>query len=623
MKILHSASLKNIELLPADYEAGITPADSVFALRLQTDYRYLMSMSSSQLLRNFRNEAGFNVFGTGTSGDVAWGGWESPDCQLRGHFTGHWLSATAKIYALTKDSSLKLRIDEVIAGLAECQQANGNGWVAAMPEKLFQRMSEGKAVWAPHYTVHKLFMGLIDVYRYASCDPAIKIADDFADWFYSWTAQFKTAQMEDILDYETGGMLEAWSDLLEITGKEKYRELLSRYDRKRLFDRLLNGEDVLSNRHANTTVPEALGAARAYEVTGDKRWKKIALAYWEQAVNKRGCYATGSANSLEVWVPPGAAFTDRLGTDTQEHCTQYNMVRLADYLFRWTGDKQYLDFIERSIYNSLLAQQHPETGVATYFLHLRAGARKLWTTPYNSFFCCNGTVTQAAPLYPEIAWYHNSDTVCLAQFVPSVFTVAIKDIPVKLTQRFIPETTARQHCTQDTDGCLQWTNRWTVEVHIEAESAVKFNLQIRLPWWIDGQYQASIDGKTVENKLDSDWFTVSCSKCKHIVRLSMPLKLTAETLPGNDQMVAFLHGPMVLAGLTAVERVLCGDVSEPNTMLRPWSMGCRDYWSPQLNCTRPPSWHTRSLDCGFELRPIYTIVDEPYTIYFPIKQRNS
>ena len=79
--------------------------------------------------------------------------------------------------------------------------------------------------------------------------------------------------MDDILDVETGGMLEAWADLYGLTGKQEHLDLIHRYDRPRLFDRLLAGEDALTNLHANTTIPEAQGAARAWEVTGDARWR--------------------------------------------------------------------------------------------------------------------------------------------------------------------------------------------------------------------------------------------------------------------------------------------------------------------------------------------------------------
>ena len=86
-------------------------------------------------------------------------------------------------------------------------------------------------------------------------------------------------------------------------------------------------------------------------------------------------YATGGQTNGEVWTPP-SELSARLGFRTQEHCTVYNMMRLADYLLRWTGDPAYADYWERNLYNGILAQQHPETGMIAYFLPLYAGRRE-------------------------------------------------------------------------------------------------------------------------------------------------------------------------------------------------------------------------------------------------------
>ena len=50
---------------------------------------------------------------------------------------------------------------------------------------------------------------------------------------------------------------------------------------------------MLTNMHANTTIPEIHGAARAWEVTGEERWRRIVEAYWRCAVIDRGYYCTG------------------------------------------------------------------------------------------------------------------------------------------------------------------------------------------------------------------------------------------------------------------------------------------------------------------------------------------
>ena len=229
--------------------------------REERNREYLMKLKNVHLLRNFQLEAG-RYTGRGSDG-TAMNGWEDPSCQLRGHFLGHWLSAAALRYQETGDREIRAKAEVIIDELALCQKDNGGRWACSIPEKYLNWLGVGKMVWAPQYTVHKLFMGLVDCYRILQYPTALEIADKLADWFYDWSGQYTREEFDNILDCETGGMLEVWADLLEITGDEKYRTLLSRYYRGRLFDPLLEGKDVLTNMHAKTTIPEVLGCARA------------------------------------------------------------------------------------------------------------------------------------------------------------------------------------------------------------------------------------------------------------------------------------------------------------------------------------------------------------------------
>ncbi|WP_341282973.1 beta-L-arabinofuranosidase domain-containing protein [Paenibacillus sp. FSL H8-0537] len=130
-------------------------------------------------------------------------GWESPTCELRGHMMGHWLSAAARIYAQTGDGIVKSKADAIVEGLGQCQSAIGTGWLAAFPETYMHRAANGKWVWAPHYTVHKLLMGLHEMYALAGNQQALAIMTEIADWFYQWSGEFDREEMDDLLDIET------------------------------------------------------------------------------------------------------------------------------------------------------------------------------------------------------------------------------------------------------------------------------------------------------------------------------------------------------------------------------------------------------------------------------------
>src|SRR5256714_2910089 len=374
----------------------------VFQHRSDLNRAYLVGLSSANLLQNSYLEAGLGQPRQRPEG--CHGGWESPTCQLRGHFLGHWLSAAAKIYAATGDTEIKGKADRIVSDLARCQRENGGEWAGSIPEHYLDWIARGKKVWAPHYTLHKTLMGLHEMFALAGNEQALEIMVSWARWFHRWSGRFSRAQMDDILDVETGGMLEVWANLYGITGKQEHLDLLHHYDRPRFFDRLLAGEDVLSTRHANTTIPEVHGAARAWEVTGERRWREIVEAYWRLAVTEREFYCTGGQTNGEVWTPPGQ-LSARLGDKTQEHCTVYNMMRLADWLLRWTGDVSYADYWERNLYNGTLAQQHPDTGMVAYFLPLQAGAAKRWGTPTEDFWCCHGTLVEAQAVHSRGVYF--------------------------------------------------------------------------------------------------------------------------------------------------------------------------------------------------------------------------
>lgn len=149
----HSFDLKDVKLLPGRVYDN-----------LRRDSAWMASISVNRMLHNFRNNAGVYAGLEGGYESVKkFGGWESLDCDLRGHTTGHLMSAYGLMYAATGNQLFKLKGDSLVAGLAEVQKALGpSGYLSAFPEELINRNLQGKSVWAPWYTLHKILAGLID-----------------------------------------------------------------------------------------------------------------------------------------------------------------------------------------------------------------------------------------------------------------------------------------------------------------------------------------------------------------------------------------------------------------------------------------------------------------------------
>ena len=566
--------------------------------RSELNRQYLMSLRNEALLQNFYQEAGLWAPRQHPT-DCHWG-WETPTCQVRGHFLGHWLSAAARSWAATRDAELKAKADHIVAELGRCQEENGGEWAGSIPPHYLEWAARGKRVWAPHYTLHKTLMGLYEMATLAGSDQALDILEKWSWWFLRWTARFSRQQMDQLLDVETGGMLEVWADLFGLTGKEQYLELLRRYDRPRLFDRLLAGEDVLTNRHANTTVPEVQGAARAWEVTGEARWRKIVDAYWRMAVSERGYYVTGGQTNGEFWTPPHQ-LSARLSDTNQEHCVVYNMMRLADILYRWTGDPSYADYWERNLYNGILAQQHGQTGMVAYFLPMRAGATKHWGTPTEDFWCCHGTLVQAHPSHGAAVFYANDAGLVVSQYIPARLTWQNGEAAVQVSLTVDPQVRAVSR-----PDCL------AVDLAVESDQPVEFTLQIRLPWWLAGVPVLTVNGEAQEVTCAPTTFaTVRRVWNRDRVRLELPRRLVTCPLPDRPDTVAFMDGPVVLAGLCDDERTLVGDPARPADLLIADNEREFDTWFRTYRAT--------GQERGLRFKPLYEVTDERYTVYFPLR----
>lgn len=568
--------------------------ESDFTARFKVNQEYAVSLKNENLLQNYYLEAGLKSWDNKPEG-IHWG-WEAPTCQLRGHFLGHWLSAAARIYRQTGDTELKGKADKVVDGLAACQKENGGEWAGSIPEKYLDWIAAGKRIWAPQYTIHKTFMGLIDMYRFAGNKRALEIADKWADWFLRWSGQFTREKMDDILDVETGAMLEAWADLYGITGNAKFRTLMERYDRPRLFDALLRGEDCLSYKHANTTIAEIHGAARAWEVTGIERYRRITEAYWKQAVTERGYFCTGGQTTAEAWAPKQKQASMH-STSNQEHCVVYNMIRLADFLLRWTGEAQYSDYIERNIYNGIFAQQNIKTGMVIYYLPFQTGSKKPWGTPTEDFWCCHGTLLQAHTLYADLTAYENENGVVLSQYVPSVLNWQRSGSNIELALNYERNSSSWKKPAND-----------NIRVEIKADRPVEFTLSFRIPWWTEQKFSLSINGESVSCEIVDGYIRITRVWEKDRINLDFSRHVTLCPTPDRPEMNAFMYGPIALAGLCEDEKTLCTGGRKPEEILRPYNE----------NAWEDVSFYTVGQSANIKFIPLYNVIDEKYTIYFPV-----
>lgn len=599
-------------LKPAE-KGSVKILPGVFRERMDVNRRYLLELDSNCLLQNFYLEAGIilpglQVVDDPTTANLHWG-WEAPTCQLRGHFLGHWLSAAAKLSAADGEPELRVKLDKIVSELARCQELNGGEWVGSIPEKYFTRLIKNQYIWSPQYVMHKTIVGLSDAYIYTGNKQALDILSHLSDWYINWTEKAAKTNPHAVYAGEEAGMLEIWAQLYQLTNDEKYLTLAKRYADAGLFRNLKEGKDSLTNCHANASIPFTHGAAKMYEITGDSDWLEVIKLFWKAAVTDRGMFSTTGMNAGEFWVPPHMQ-GHFLGSNDQEFCTVYNMVRTASYLLKYTGEAQYADYIERALYNGFLAQQNAQTGMPAYFLPLGAGSHKKWGTKTRDFWCCHGTMVQAQTLYPELIWFTGENRITAAQYIPSEFTAEMNGANVTVSQ-----TTGMKYYNDQAffdekdDGQM---SRWLLKFSVKCDKPANFTLSLRVPEWAKG-VELEINGKSAAAPVKDGWLDITADWQDDCVQVFFPSELRAETLPDMPELMSVVDGPIVLAGLTGSD---CG-INGAEKL--------NEQFMPQMEHTygtfpwRQNSWRTRNQPQSVMFRPLYEVTDEEYTVYFTKK----
>ncbi len=517
-----SFDLKDVRLLP-----------SRFRENMKRDSAWMVSIETNRLLHGFRTNAGVRAGREGGYMTVKkLGGWESLDCELRGHTIGHLLSAYGLMYAATGSEIFKLKGDSLVNGLAEVQDALGNGYLSAFPEELINRNLRGGSVWAPWYTLHKLFSGLIDQYLYGDNSQALEIVTKMGEWAHRKLNAQSEETRRKMIRNEFGGINESFYNLYAITGDEKFRRLAEYFYHNEVIDPLKESREDFGTKHTNTFIPKVIAEARNYELTKDETSRKLTDFFWHTIID-RHTFAPGCCSEKEHFFDT-AHFSKYLNGYTGETCCTYNMLKLSRHLFCWTGDTKVADYYERALYNHILGQQDPGSGMVSYFLPLLSGAHKVYSTKENSFWCCVGSGFESHAKYGEAIYYRSSEGIYVNLFIPSEVIWKEKGISLR----------------QETDFPQEESTVLTVH----AARPVSTTIYLRYPSW-SAKAKVTVNGKEVKTGRSSGSYIAITRRWKNGDRITAtyPMSIRIERTPDNPSKGALFYGPLVLAGERGTE----------------------------------------------------------------------
>jgi DUF1680 family protein len=566
-------------------------AGSAYTNAREWNRGYMERLDADRLLYTFRANAGLPVGST-----KPLGGWEQPEngqrsSELRGHFMGHFLSATAQL-AANGDQDAKSKGEYLVTELAKCQQKLGGQYLSAFPRTWWDRLEKGVRVWAPFYTIHKIMAGMFDMYRLAGNQQALQVLEGMAAWADGWTAPKSEEQMQQILTIEFGGMAETLYHLASTTNDDRWARTGDRFQKKSFLNPLASHRDELRGLHANTHIPQAIAAARRYEISGDMRFHDVADYFFYEVTAARS-YATGGTSNGEAWLGPPRRLAAELNlsTNTGECCCVYNMLKLARQLYSWNPEPRYFDYYERVLLNHRIGTIRPDVGYTQYYLSLTPGAWKTFCTEDQTFWCCTGSgVEEFSKLNDSIYW-RDRDGLYVNLFIASELDWPEKAFKLRQETKYpeSPNTTLK----------------------VIAARAHPMPMRVRIPGWLQSAPTVKLNGKALEaSAAPGSYLTLNrVWKAGDLIEIDLPMHLHAEALPDDPHTQAFLYGPLVLAGDLGGEGLTRDHIIGPN--LRVGAPNVEQYGSPlgPSNTTPPmpaleiPSFRAASADLSMWIKP--------------------
>jgi len=305
---------------------------------------YLLSMNATDLMCEYTSAANLT------------GSFDKPTCVKKdengywGHYLGHYASATAQLCNATGDAGACARNAEVVARLAQTQDA----WTATgLPEYAGYLFPYSFNAWAnlfgppsrncdpvcvPFYILHKMLAGMLDSHTLAGSAQALDVALKLAAWVKANVETVLAApngvqNWQDVLGTEWGGTNDALYNLAGITGDPQWLTAAGYFNHWSWTAPLAADEDDLPGNHANTHIPEVVGDARGFELTGNATKQAIVDNFFQIVVNHHS-FSTGGSNDGEHW-GDADELGEQMNSDTEESCTQYNIVKVARHQFAW------------------------------------------------------------------------------------------------------------------------------------------------------------------------------------------------------------------------------------------------------------------------------------------------
>jgi uncharacterized protein len=456
-----------------------------------------------------------------------------------GEHVGKYLETACNTWLYSHDPGLKKEMDSILFVFISKQLPDGYLGTYT-PDKYWTSWD----VWVHKYDL----VGLIAYYKTFGYQPALETAKKIG-YLIIRTFGDNPGQLDLIAAGEHVGMaatsiLDPMVDLYRYTGETKFldftRYILRAYNQqngpKIITELFLSGQvNKIADSKAYEMLSNLVGIMKLYKITGEEKLLKAVLIAWSDIVNNR-LYITGTSSSFENFQAkddlPGSA-RDNIG----EGCVTTTWIQLNYQMFTLTGDAKYMDQIEKSVYNHLLAAENPQSGCVSYYTSL------MDKKPYScDVTCCLSSVPRGISMIPQFNYGQRSG-------IPTFLFLETTKVSDSI------QAMDKKRIRLNIEGISDFPERGHIVYTVTPSQASLFAITFRVPEWA-GTYTATVAGKKY-TPLKEHYLTIT-RNWKAGDKIVLDIELPVRILYGGQNyknFVAFQRGPQILSADSSINQI--------------------------------------------------------------------
>jgi hypothetical protein len=482
-----------------------------------------------------------------------------------------WLEAVAYQLASNPDPELEKRADEVIDLVGEAQLEDGylnTYFIVKEPKMKWKNLAECHELYCSGHFIE----AAVAYYQATGKDKLLEIMEKNVDLIASKFGP----EADKLKGYPGHQEIElALVKLFKLTGKNKYLTLAKYFIDQRgqepfYFDQEWQARneknhwpDFNSNtareyyqahlpvRKQDKAVGHAVRALYMYSgiadlalETADESLLKTAYRLWENTTQKQmyitgglGSTVHGEAFTIDYDLPNDTAYT--------ETCAAVALIFFADRMHKIDQKSEYIDVLERALYNGALSGMSAD------------GKRFFYVNPLE----VKPEVDQARKDHQHVKITRQKWFGCaccppnLARLLASIGSYIYSKKSASLYVNLYTANQAEFEMKGEKIKLVQQTNYpWTERISLEFANpkAVEFELNLRIPGWCK-EFNLKIDNQTISDTQINEKGYLSLKKEWGQQKIELVLKMPVEKIYANPAVkedinkVALQRGPIVYA----------------------------------------------------------------------------